>query len=104
MGLGAISYGLTYENKPKRIVVTEIDEKKIQRTKEVISESDALKHGVELIYVNTSQMEDYTLIYSLNLKFNKKHSAPIRKESGEPFQFLKFFLPVIALSEQTTCW
>ncbi len=58
MGLGAISYGLTYENKPKRIVVTEIDEKKIQRAKEVISESDALKHGVELIYVNTSQMED----------------------------------------------
>ena len=58
MGLAAISYGLTYENKPKRIVVTEIDEKKIQRAKEVISESDALKHGVELIYVNTSQMED----------------------------------------------
>lgn len=58
MGLGAISYGLTYENKPKRIVVTEISEDRINRAREVISEEEAAEHGVELIYVNTSKMKD----------------------------------------------
>lgn len=58
MGLGAISYGLTYENKPKRIVVTEINDERIERAREVISEEEAKEHGVELIYVNTSKMDD----------------------------------------------
>lgn len=58
MGLGAISYGLTYENKPKRIVVTEINDERIARAREVISEEEAAEHGVALIYVNTAKMED----------------------------------------------
>lgn len=58
MGLAAISYGLTYENKPKRIVVTDINDDKIARARQVISEEDARKHNVELIYVNTSNMND----------------------------------------------
>lgn len=58
MGLGAISYGLTFENKPKRIVVTEVNDDRIARAREVISEEEAKEHGVELIYVNTAKMED----------------------------------------------
>ena len=58
MGLGAISYGLTFENKPKRIVVTEINDERINRAREVISEEEAAAHGVELIYVNTATMQD----------------------------------------------
>lgn len=58
MGLGAISYGLTCDNRPKRIVVTEINDDRIARAREVISEEEAARHGVELIYVNTSKMED----------------------------------------------
>ena len=58
MGLGAVSYGLTFENKPKRIVVTDIDEAKIKRARSVISEEEAAKNGVELHYVNTAGMED----------------------------------------------
>lgn len=58
MGLGAISYALTYENKPKRIVVTEISENRIHRAKEVISPEEAKKHGIELIYANTATMKD----------------------------------------------
>ncbi|MEY8308647.1 zinc-binding dehydrogenase [Erysipelotrichaceae bacterium 51-3] len=58
MGLGAISYGLTFENKPKRIVVTEISDERIARAREVISEEEAKEHGVELIYVNTANMEN----------------------------------------------
>ncbi|MFG6383990.1 MAG: zinc-binding dehydrogenase [Lachnospiraceae bacterium] len=58
MGLGAVSYGLTFENKPKRIVVTDINDAKIARAKEVISEAEAKEKGVELHYVNTANMED----------------------------------------------
>lgn len=58
MGLGAVSYGLQFENKPKRIVVTEVNDAKIARAREVISEESAREKGVELIYVNTAAMED----------------------------------------------
>ncbi len=58
MGLGAISYGLTFENKPKRIVVTDINDERIERAREVISEKEAADNEVELIYVNTAKMDD----------------------------------------------
>lgn len=58
MGLGAISYALAMKNKPKRIVVTEIDDVRIQRAREVISEQEAKEKGVELYYVNTAKMDD----------------------------------------------
>ena len=58
MGLGAVSYGIQFENKPKRIVVTDIDDAKIKRAKEVITEEYAASHGVELLYVNTAKMAD----------------------------------------------
>ena len=57
MGLGAISYGINFENKPKRIVVTDINDARIARAKEVVSPEYAAQHGVELIYVNTSNMD-----------------------------------------------
>jgi threonine dehydrogenase-like Zn-dependent dehydrogenase len=58
MGLGAVSYGLCIENKPKRIVVTDISDDRIDRAKEVISEAYAAENGVELIYVNTQTMKN----------------------------------------------
>jgi threonine dehydrogenase-like Zn-dependent dehydrogenase len=58
MGLGAVSYGLQFENKPKRIVVTDISDERIARAKEVISEESALERGIELLYVNTAKMGD----------------------------------------------
>lgn len=39
-------YGLAFENKPKRIVVTDINDAKIARAKEVISEAEAAEKGV----------------------------------------------------------
>lgn len=56
MGLGAVSYGLQFENKPKRIVVTDISDERIARAKEVISEESAKERGIELLYVNTAKM------------------------------------------------
>lgn len=58
MGLGAISYALAMENKPKMVVVTEINDDRINRAREVISEEDAKARGVELHYVNTAKMDD----------------------------------------------
>ena len=58
MGLGAVSYGIQFKNKPKRIVVTDIDDAKIERAREVIPESYARENGVELLYVNTAKMAD----------------------------------------------
>lgn len=58
MGLGAVSYGLQFENKPKRIVVTDVNDEKIARAKEVISEESARNMSVELLYVNTAKMSD----------------------------------------------
>lgn len=37
MGLGAVSYGIQFENKPKRIVVIDINEDRINRAKEMIT-------------------------------------------------------------------
>ena len=58
MGLGMITYGIQIENRPKRIVVTDIDDAKIARAAEVISPEKAAAHGVELLYVNTAKMAD----------------------------------------------
>lgn len=58
MGLGAVSYGIQFENKPKRIVVTDVSEEKIARARKMIPEEQAKEQGVELLYVNTAAMED----------------------------------------------
>ena len=58
MGLGMITYGIQFENRPKRIVVTDIDDAKLKRAAEVISPEKAAENGVELLYVNTAKMKD----------------------------------------------
>ncbi|WOO38372.1 zinc-binding dehydrogenase [Anaerocolumna sp. AGMB13020] len=58
MGLGAVSYGLYTENKPKRIVVTDISEARIENARQMISPEEAKKKGIELIYINTAALED----------------------------------------------
>ena len=58
MGLGAVSYGLAFENKPKRIVVTDVDDAKIERAKQCITVEEAAEKGIELIYFNTAKAKD----------------------------------------------
>jgi len=58
MGLGAVSYGLYTKNKPKRIVVTEVSDDKINRAKRMIPEELGKEKGIELLYVNTAKMEN----------------------------------------------
>lgn len=58
MGLGAIDYAIHGPIKPKMLVVTDIDEARLSRAKEIISPEDAAKEGVELTYLMTSDPEE----------------------------------------------
>lgn len=54
MGLGAIDYALHGDRRPGLLVVTDIDERRLERAAEIYTVEDAGKIGVKLVYVNTS--------------------------------------------------
>ena len=56
MGLGAIDYAIHNPRRPKRLVVTDIDDKRLERAAQLLSIEEARKNGVELHYVNTKNM------------------------------------------------
>ncbi len=58
MGLGAIDYALHCDRKPGLLVVTDIDEERLERAKKLFNIEEGLKNGVELHYVNTRNMEN----------------------------------------------
>ncbi len=58
MGLGAIEYPLVAGNKPKRVVVTDVDDGRIARAKELITPEFAKENGVELTYINPLKSAD----------------------------------------------
>lgn len=60
MGLGAVNYALSLEDdqRPGRIVVTDIDSARLQRAEKVISPETAKEKGTTLIYINTKEQED----------------------------------------------
>lgn len=53
MGLGAIDVAINMESKPRRLVVTDIDEERIANAKRILPIEKAKAKGVELIYCNT---------------------------------------------------
>lgn len=57
MGLGALEYPLVLAQKPARVVVTDVDENRLARAKQLISPEMAAEKGVELVYVNASKDE-----------------------------------------------
>ncbi len=54
MGLGSIDYAIHCDRRPKLLVVTDIDDTRLQRAASIYSVEEARKNGVELIYMNTS--------------------------------------------------
>jgi len=89
MGLGAIDYAINRDSKPGKLVVTDIDQAKLDRASRVHTIEYARTKGVELIYVNTSVMEDPTK-HLLSLSDNKGYDdvfvfAPVRQvvEQGD---------------------
>lgn len=58
MGLGAIDYALHNPNKrPKLLVVTDISDDRLARAAELFTVEDAKQNGVELHYLNTTNMD-----------------------------------------------
>lgn len=55
MGIGAIDYAVSGAVKPKRVVVTDIDQARLDRAEQLISVEYAKSKGIELIYLNTGK-------------------------------------------------
>jgi len=59
MGLAAINYVIHRpERKPKLLIVTDIEQSRIDRANHLYSPEMAAKHGIELLYMNTRNMEN----------------------------------------------
>lgn len=88
MGLAAINYAIMREDRqPKLLVVTDIDQKRLDRAAELYTVEQAAKNGIELKYVNTSSMADPV-------------KGLMDVTNGEGFNDVFVFAPVPALIEQ----
>ena len=58
MGLGAIDLAIHGDVRPRKLVVTDIDDARLSRAEELFPMAEAAKFGVELLYVNTAKQED----------------------------------------------
>ncbi|MGF1704102.1 zinc-binding dehydrogenase [Photobacterium makurazakiensis] len=67
MGIGAIDYAINGPVKPRIIVVTDIDQNRLDRAESLIPVSAAQEKGIALHYVNTAQIDDpVSYLKSLN--------------------------------------
>jgi threonine dehydrogenase-like Zn-dependent dehydrogenase len=87
MGLGAIDYAIHSDRKPGFLVVTDIDDERLDRAACLFTPEEAAKHGVKLEYVNTAKFEDPT-----------KHLLELTK--GRGFDDVFVFAPVKPVVEQ----
>lgn len=58
MGLGALTYALHRDVRPSIIVVTDIDQERLDRAEVLFPPAEAAKDGISLHFVNTSKIED----------------------------------------------
>jgi threonine dehydrogenase-like Zn-dependent dehydrogenase len=58
MGLGAIDYAIHNPRKPSLLVVTDIDDARLNRASQLLTVEDAKKNGVDLRYINTKDIAD----------------------------------------------
>ncbi len=54
MGLGAIDYAIHCDRKPSLLVVTDIDQARLDRAQTIYTVEEAAANGVKLVYLNTS--------------------------------------------------
>ena len=87
MGLAAIDYILHCDRRPSLLVVTDIDQARLDRAAVILSEAEAKRCGVELHYLNTGNVEDPV--------------AAMKAISGEGgYDDVLVFAPVAAVVEQ----
>ncbi|WP_444659020.1 zinc-binding dehydrogenase [Caproiciproducens sp. R2] len=58
MGLGALTYALHSDRRPSTVTVTDINEDRLTRARALFSAEEAKRDGIELHFVNTSDMEN----------------------------------------------
>lgn len=58
MGLGALTYALYCDRRPGMIVVTDINQERLDRAKHLFPIEEAAAEGIELHFVNTADMDD----------------------------------------------
>lgn len=58
MGLAALDVALAADRRPRRIVVTDIAQDRLDRAASLLTTEYAAGQGIELIYVNTGEMDD----------------------------------------------
>lgn len=58
MGLGAIDYAIHRDLKPGLLVVTDIDDARLERAASIYTVEEAKRNGIELHYVNTGKVAD----------------------------------------------
>ncbi|MDD4003550.1 MAG: zinc-binding dehydrogenase, partial [Clostridia bacterium] len=86
MGLGAIDYALNCDRKPSLLVVTDIDDERINRAKSIFSPKYAKERGIELHYLNTLDIDAVSELLKLS--------------GGTGFDDVFVFAPVKPLVEQ----
>ena len=87
MGLGAIDYGIHCDRRPSLMVVTDIDQARLDRAASLLTVEEAAKNGVKLVYVNTSTIEN-------PVEYMKEING------GKGYDDVFVYAPVSALVEQ----
>lgn len=87
MGLGAIDYALHAPRRPGLLVVTDIDDARLERAASIYTVEEAKRQGVELHYVNTRDVDDV-----------EKHLKAYTDTDG--FDDVMVFAPVRPVVEQ----
>ncbi len=88
MGLGAIDYAVNGPRQPRLLVVTDIDQSRLDRAAEIFSPAKAKSQNVDLRYINTSNgnsIEELTVI-----------------TNGKGYDDVFVFAPVAPLIEQAS--
>ena len=88
MGLGAIDYTIHGPTKPRLLVVTDIDQARLNRAASIFTQQEAKRCGVELHYVNTSAANTVVDLRALN--------------NGRGYDDIFVFAPVAELIEQAS--
>ncbi len=86
MGLGAIDYAIHCDRKPGLLVVTDIDQPRLDRAASIYTVEEAAKNGVKLIYLNTKVDDPIALLLAQN--------------GGKGYDDVLVFAPVAAVIEQ----
>ena len=86
MGLGAIDYAIHRDRKPGLLVVTDVDQARLDRVAALLPPAEAERQGVRLAYVNTRELA-------------RPEEALLALTGGKGFDDVFVFAPVRAVAE-----